>query len=168
MATVQEGMFVRFSYVLTLDDGEIIDESPVGEPLGYVHGTGSIISGLEKALEGMAVGDEKDVLVPAAEAYGEFEPGMIEALPRSLFPSDVEIGMGFRMRNQEGQVLTVFVESISDDVVEVNLSHPLAGKDLHFAVQIAEVRQATEEDLMQGSCGCGCGDDCDDDCDCCN
>lgn len=165
MTTIQEGMFVRFDYVLTLDDGEVIDRSPEGQPLGYVHGTGSIISGLEKALEGMAVGEQKEVMVPAAEAYGEFEPGMIEQLPRTLFPADVEVGMGFRMRNEAGQVLTVFVESIGDDVVEVNLSHPLAGKDLYFAVQIAEVRQATEEDLLQG--GCDCGDDCDDDCDRC-
>ncbi len=167
MATVQEGMFVRFNYMLTLDDGEEIDRSPEGQPLGYVHGTGSIIPGLEKALEGMTPGEEKSVMVPAAEAYGELEPDMIERLPRSLFPEDVEVGMGFRMRNEAGQVLTIYVESISDEEVEVNLSHPLAGKDLYFAVQVAEVREATEADLVQGSCGCDCGDDCDDDCSCC-
>ena len=168
MTTIREGMFVRFDYVLTLDDGQEIDRSPEGQPLGYVHGTGSIIPGLEKALEGMAPGEQKDVMVPAAEAYGEFEPGMIERLPRNLFPDDVEVGMGFRMRNEAGQVLTVYVESVGDEVVEVNLSHPLAGKDLYFAVEIAEVREATEADLQQDSCDCGCGDECDDDCDCCS
>ena len=101
-------------------------------------------------------------------ASGEFEPGMIERLPRNLFPDDVEVGMGFRMRNEAGQVLTVYVESVGDEVVEVNLSHPLAGKDLYFAVEIAEVREATEADLQQDSCDCGCGDECDDDCDCCS
>ena len=74
MATVQDGMRVCFLYTLTLDSGEILDTTDGGEALCYVHGTGSIIPGLEQALEGMSAGDKKNVLVPAALAYGESEP----------------------------------------------------------------------------------------------
>ena len=155
METVKQGMHVCFEYVLTLDDGEVLDRSPEGAPLCYVHGTGSIIPGLEKALEGMSEGEEKSVVVPAAEAYGEEQPDTIETLPRNLFPEDVAEGMGFRMRNETGQILTVYVDSIGDDTVDVNLSHPLAGKDLHFDVEVKEVREATEEDMLPN----GAGDD---------
>ncbi|MGI6368653.1 MAG: FKBP-type peptidyl-prolyl cis-trans isomerase [Anaerolineae bacterium] len=163
MATVQDGMYVCFLYTLTLDSGEVIDSTEGGEALCYVHGTGSIIPGLEQALEGMSVGDTKSVLVPAALAYGESEPDTVERLPRDLFPEDVEVGMGFRMRNEQGHVMTVYAETIGEDWVEVNFAHPLAGQDLHFEVEITEVRPATDEDMH--SCGCG-GCDCDGDCDC--
>jgi FKBP-type peptidyl-prolyl cis-trans isomerase SlyD len=156
MATVQDGMRVCFNYTLTLDSGEVIDSSEDGEALCYVHGTGSIIPGLESALEGMSAGDTKQVMVPAAMAYGEREPETVERMPRSLFPEDIELGMGFRMRTETGQVVTVYAESIEENWVEVNFAHPLAGEDLHFDVEITEVRQATEEDMA----GCGCGDDC--------
>ncbi len=171
MATVQDGMRVCFLYTLTLDSGEILDTTDGGEALCYVHGTGSIIPGLEQALEGMSAGDKKNVLVPAALAYGESEPDTIERMPRSLFPPDVEVGMGFRMRDDAGRVVTVYAERIGDDWVEVNFAHPLAGQDLHFAVEITEVREAMPEDYVtcQGgcdSCGGGCEDGCDDDCEC--
>lgn len=160
MATIQQGMRVCFNYILTLVDGQVVDQSEEGSPLCYVHGSGSIISGLEKALEGMAPGETKQVLVPAAQAYGEYEPDLIERLPRNLFPEDVEVGMGFRMRNEAGQVLTVYVDTIGDEWLDVNLSHPLTGKDLNFHVQITEVREATEDELRPSGCGCGCSDDC--------
>jgi len=166
MATVQDGMRVCILYTLTLDSGEMIDATEEGQPLCYVHGTGSIIPGLEQALEGMSVGETKDVLVPARLAYGEKEPETVERLPRNLFPDDVEVGMGFRMRTDSGQVLTVYVESIEQDWVDVNFAHPLAGEDLHFQVEITDVREATEEDL---ACGCGCescSEDCGEDCGC--
>ena len=166
MATVQDGMHVCFLYTLTLDNGEMIDSTEGAEALCYVHGTGSIIPGLEKALEGMSVGEKKNVLVPAAQAYGEAEPETVERLPRDLFPEDIEVGMGFRMRNEDGQVMTVYAEVIEDDWVEVNFAHPLAGEDLHFQVEITEVREATDEDLAACSCGCGsnCGEGCEDGC----
>jgi FKBP-type peptidyl-prolyl cis-trans isomerase SlyD len=162
MATVKDGMLVSFLYTLTLDNGEVLDSTDGGEALSYVHGTGSIIPGLEQALEGMSVGDTKSVLVPAAMAYGESQPETVERMPRDLFPDDVEVGMGFRMRNDSGQVMTVYAETIDEDWVEVNSAHPLAGEDLHFEVEITEVREATDEDFS--SCSCGCGDDCGDDC----
>lgn len=161
MLTVQDGMFVCFDYTLSLEDGQVIDSTEGGPALCYVHGAGQIIPGLEKALTGMAVGEERDIVVPAAEAYGEYEPGMIERLPREIFPPDVAEGMGFRMRNEAGDVIIVYAETVTDDWVEVNLAHPLAGKDLYFNVKITEVRPATEADLG----GCNCGED---DCDECN
>ncbi|MFO7696697.1 MAG: peptidylprolyl isomerase [Anaerolineae bacterium] len=162
MATVRDGMLVSFLYTLTLDNGEVLDSTDGGEALSYVHGTGSIIPGLEQALEGMSIGDTKSVLVPAALAYGESEPETVERMPRDLFPDDVEVGMGFRMRNDSGQVMTVYAETIGDDWVDVNFAHPLAGEDLHFEVEITEVREATDEDFS--SCSCGCGDECGEDC----
>ena len=167
MPKVQDGMHVCFDYTLTLDNGEVIDSTEDRAPVCYVHGTGSIIPGLEKSLEGLSEGEVADVLVPAAEGYGELEPETVERLPRQLFPEEIEEGMGFRMRTESGQIVTVYAETISDEWVDVNFSHPLAGKDLHFNVQITGVREATEEDLLgEQGCGDGCGG-CNDGCSCC-
>ena len=157
MPTVQDGMRVCFDYTLRLDDGDVIDSTEDRPALCYVHGTGSIIPGLEKALEGMEEGDSGQVTVPAAQAYGEKEPETMERLPRHLFPEEIEVGMGFRMRAESGQIVTVYAEEITDEWVEVNFSHPLAGKDLHFDVKITEVREATEDELLGDQ---GCGDGC--------
>ncbi len=172
MLTVSDNIVVSMDYSLRLTDGQVIDSSEGREPLEFVTGQGQIIPGLEKALYGMSLGDEKDVVVQPSEGYGEFDSDLFETLPRSVFPADVELeeGMGFRMRTDGGQIVVAYVDSIEDDQVTVNLNHPLAGETLYFKVKIAGLREATEQDLAGcsgscGSCGCGCGED-DEDCGC--
>jgi len=170
--TIQDNWVVSMDYTLRLANGEVVDTSEGREPLEFIHVQGQIIPGLEKALLGMSVGEEKDVTVAPAEGYGEAEPGLMESLPREVFPADVEPGDSFRMRTESGHTVIVYVDSVADDTVVVDLNHPLAGEVLHFHVKIVDAREATEEDLANcASCaGCSCEDgdcDCDDDgCNC--
>ncbi len=164
---VQDDVCVGIDYTLRLESGEVLDSSEGRGPLEFIQGRGEIIPGLEQALYGMSLGDTKEVVVAPADAYGEFDSELLETLPRSVFPVDMEleVGMGLRMRTQEGRAVVVYVREANDESVTVDLNHPLAGKTLHFAVRIASLREASPEELAGGceggcaSCGGGCCSD---------
>lgn len=165
MDQVQQDMMVSIDYRLHLGDDKTVDASKPGEPLSFVHGHGQIIPGLEAALVGMTLGEERDVVIAPADAYGELDADLFDELPRSVFPADVQVGMAFRMRTDDGRPAIIYVDKIEGDTVTVNLNHPMAGKTLYFHVKVADLREATDAELA-GSCGhscssCGhsCGDD---------
>ena len=150
---VKEDLVVSLDYTLRLDDGEIIDSSNGKAPLEFLQGRGGIISGLEHALDGMAVGEEKDVIVAPAEGYGEHDPNALQMVPRNAFPPnlDLEVGRTLHMRDSNTQqVFQTVVREIRADGVVLDFNHPLAGQTLHFHVQIAGLRAATNEELEHG------------------
>ncbi|NOZ71373.1 MAG: peptidylprolyl isomerase [Chloroflexi bacterium] len=151
--TVADDIVVSLSYVLQLDNDEIVDSAGSADPLEYLQGAGNIIPGLEQQLYGMAVGDEKKVTVVPADAYGEYDPEAMTFVPIDAFPTDLELeeGMGLQMRDSNtGEVVVAYVEDIQPNGVVLNLNHPLAGQTLHFQVQVVNLRQATSEELAHG------------------
>ncbi|MBS1251698.1 MAG: FKBP-type peptidyl-prolyl cis-trans isomerase SlyD [Anaerolineales bacterium] len=152
-ATVADDMVVSLEYTLRLEDGEIVDTSEGRDPLAYIQGQGNIIPGLEKAVAGMAVGDEKDVVVEPANGYGEADPDAYQEVPRNAFPSEMELtrGMGLSMRDRDtGEALEAYVAGIREDSVLLDFNHPLAGETLHFRVKVADLRSASDEELSHG------------------
>lgn len=154
---------VSFDYTLTDESGAVLDASR-GAPLAYLHGGRNIIPGLEKALEGLAAGDEKKVAVPPAEGYGEFDERLIMNVPAERMGGNtVQVGMRFHAETNAGlRVLTV--KEVKPDEIVLDGNHELAGKTLHFAVKVVEVRPATPTELAHGhphqeSSGC-CGGGC--------
>lgn len=143
---------VAFHYTLNDDAGNELDSSKGKEPLAYLHGHNGIIPGLERELEGKAAGDAMKVTVQPAEAYGEKNPELVQAVPREAFQGveDIEVGMQFQAQGSEGQVQMVVVREVNDENVTVDANHPLAGQVLHFDVSVEEVREATEEELAHG------------------
>jgi FKBP-type peptidyl-prolyl cis-trans isomerase SlyD len=140
-----------FHYTLTDSSGKTLDSSKGHEPLSYLHGAGNIIPGLESALLGKIAGDKLNVAVPAAQAYGLRDDGLIQELPSSMFSGidKIEVGMEFHAETEHGmQVVTV--TKVEGDTVTIDGNHPLAGVDLNFAVEITEVRSATEDELHHG------------------
>jgi FKBP-type peptidyl-prolyl cis-trans isomerase SlyD len=138
-------------YTLTDGSGKVLDSSEGQEPLAYLHGSGNIIPGLEKALEGKSVGDKLNVNVPASEAYGLRDDTMVQELPTNMFSGidQIEVGMEFHAETEHGlQVVTVI--NLEGDLVTIDGNHPLAGVDLTFDVEVTEVRAATEEELQHG------------------
>jgi FKBP-type peptidyl-prolyl cis-trans isomerase SlyD len=152
-------VYVEFDYKLTLDSGEEVDRSPDNQPIGFIIGSGQLIPGLEKAMMGMTVGDRSKIRVEPEDAYGQVNPELIGDVPRRHFPSEMEIkpGMMFQSQGPNG-MLSAHIKEIKDDnTVVIDLNHPLAGKTLHFDVNIVEVREPTSEELSGLSPGCGCG-----------
>lgn len=150
---VADDLVVSMHYTLKLDDGQIVDSSDGGDPLEFLQGFGQIIPGLEKELYGMAVGDNKKVVVAAADGYGEVDPEAFQSVPRAIFPEDLELveGMGLRMRDQDsGQLVETYVAEVGPTEVLLDFNHPLAGEELTFDVEIAGLRSATAEELSHG------------------
>lgn len=148
---IAENSVASIHYTLTDGEGKVIDTSEGQEPLAYLHGAGNIIPGLEKALVGKAVGDKFKVSIPAAEAYGVRDDSMVQELPSNMFSGidKIEVGMEFHAETEHGlQVVTV--TSVEGDKVTIDGNHPLAGVDLTFDVEVADVRAASAEELEHG------------------
>jgi FKBP-type peptidyl-prolyl cis-trans isomerase SlyD len=149
---VRDDMVVGVEYTLRLDDGDVIDQSAGRGPLHFLQGHGQIVPGLEKELYGMAIGEEKQVVVAPEEGYGQRKDGAIQEFPKDAFPQDAEIepGMAVQLVDQSGRTHVAFVEEIRDDSVLLDLNHPLAGETLHFDVKVVTLREATKEELEHG------------------
>jgi FKBP-type peptidyl-prolyl cis-trans isomerase SlyD len=142
---------VSIHYTLTNDEGDVLDSSKGQEPLAYLHGFGNIISGLENALNGRALGDKFTVAIAPAEGYGERDNEMVQSVPKSSFQGVDEIlpGMQFQAQSPDGMQLVTVIDVDGDEVI-LDGNHPMAGMTLNFDVEVTEIRDATAEELEHG------------------
>jgi len=152
MAVIEKDRVVKMHYTLKNDEGKTLDSSQDSAPLEYLHGQNGIIPGLEQALAGKQAGDQVQVRVEPALAYGERIPELVQAVDIKAFSGvdKVEPGMVFQVQSEQGQPQQLVVEKIEGDQVTVDGNHMLAGQALNFDVEIVEVRSATEEELAHG------------------
>lgn len=162
--------YVAINYTLTIGNGEKVDSTEGGEPLGFIQGSGQIITGLDAAVLGRTLGEKFTVVVPPEDAYGVPDEEMYREIPRQNFPAGVDLspGQGFTANGPHGPVSFKVVRA-DDEVVVADFNHVLAGETLTFDVEIAEVREARAEELAAlssdhgcspdecGSCGGSCG-----------
>ena len=141
MSQAKTGDTVKIHYTGTLDDGTQFDSSAGRDPLEFTLGSGQVIPGFDKAVEGMAVGDEKTVNIQPDDAYGPRNDQMVQEVPKSALPDDLEPeeGMGLQARGQDGQVLNLTVGAVGDDSSTVDGNHPLAGQSLNFDIELVEI-----------------------------
>jgi FKBP-type peptidyl-prolyl cis-trans isomerase SlyD len=133
---------VSIHYTLTVES-EVVDSSREGDPLEYVQGSGQIIPGLEKALEGLKSGDKKNVTVEPELAYGPHNPDAIQKVPRSAFQDSDKLKVDDVVSGQiQDRPFQARVVSLSDEEVTLDLNHPLAGKTLNFAVEVLTVAES--------------------------
>jgi len=167
MTITNENCVVGIEYeVKEAGTTEVVDTNKGAEPLEFIIGKGQIIPGLEKALVGMNEGESGDIMVPAAEAYGEVNEEAKQTLPVEQFEGvDLKEGMTLYGQGENGETVQVTVTSFDDKEVHVDFNHPLAGKDLMFSVTVLSAREATEDEAATGQVGgahcddgsCGCG-----------
>lgn len=147
-------------FTLKNAQGEVLDSSIGDQPLSYLQGHQNMVPGLENALEGKTTGDKLSVVVIAQEAYGEKDPALIQELPREMFNGidNIEVGMEFHAETDNGPQVVEVVD-VDGDTITIDGNHPFAGEDLHFEVEIMDVRDATENELqhghVHGAGGCG-------------
>ena len=138
---VATGRRVTLRYTLALADGTVLDSTDGELPASFHIGSGELVAFLEQRLIGLCPGDQRRFDIPAAETRSSMEEGALQRLSRTDFPADVELTpgqvFGFRLAGDEqipGQVVAV-----TDQEVTVDFSHPLAGRDLIFDVEIIAV-----------------------------
>lgn len=142
---------VSIDYTLTDEQGAVLDTSEGRGPLAYLHGAKNIIPGLERELEGKAAGEAFEAVVSPAEAYGERNQDLVQAISRSQFPegADPKVGDQFNAQTPSG-ARPVTVVKIEGDAVTIDANHPLAGKELNFKGKVVDVRDATDEERQHG------------------
>ena len=141
---------ISFHYTLTNKEGMAIDSSVGGNPLIFLSGAGQMIPGLERILVGLKKGEKKKVIVAHQEAYGPYDQNLILQADRSqLPPQEIKVGDSFQVDDGHSQREVVVIE-IREDKIILDANHPLAGKDLTFAVEILDARPATDEEIAHG------------------
>ena len=148
---IEDKKVVSFHYTLRDEHGEQLESSREGDPKTYLHGAGKIIPGLEKAMEGKAAGDQFEVNVEPAEAYGEHNENGIQRIPAKHFKQAGRLMPGqtvvLQTRQGSRQVKVVKVGRFN---VDVDSNHPMAGVPLTFDVEVTDVRDATDEEVSHG------------------
>lgn len=148
---IEKDRVVRFHYTVAEAGQEPIESSKDrGEPLAILIGHGNIIPGLENAMMDKEAGATFSVDVNAADAYGERREGLSQRVPKKHFGNSKLVpGQQVVLQTNFGP-RAVTVQKVGMSVVDVDLNHPMAGKDLHFDVEIVDVREAGQEELDHG------------------
>lgn len=141
MTKAAQGSTVLLHYTGTLEDGTEFDSSRGGDPLQFTVGGGEVIPGFEEAVVGMAPGETKTFTIPADEAYGPRRDDLVMQVARDQFPPEIDFAVGqqYPVEVNEGQVVLVTVAALDSETVTLDANHPLAGKDLTFAVEVVTV-----------------------------
>lgn len=169
MAQAKNGDKVRINYIGTLEDGTVFDSTlEDGEldneccdtdecgddcgceddcgcgdtgPMELTIGAGEFFPQIEEALIGMSIGEKKSVVVPAADAFGEYDTEKVFNVPRSDMPEDLkpEVGDELTLTNEDDEEVEVTVVEVQEDSVTFDTNHPLAGEDLTFEIELLEI-----------------------------
>jgi len=149
--TVQDNLVVTLDYKLIVED-EMLESTEDGEPILFIQGIGQIIPGLENALYGMEVGDQKTIVIQPEDAYGDYDPESLQEAKKEEFSEEVPLDVGtfLDLEDDEGDILSAQVIAAEEDTVTLDFNHPLAGKTLTFEIIVADLRTASEEELDHG------------------
>jgi peptidylprolyl isomerase len=141
MTQAKSGDTVRIHYTGTLDDGTEFDSSAGRDPLEFALGGGQVIPGFDSAVDGMAVGENKTVTIAADQAYGDRHEQLVQEVPKSALPDEIEPAVGMQLQSQspEGHVMNLVITDVADETITLDGNHPLAGQALTFAIELVEI-----------------------------
>jgi FKBP-type peptidyl-prolyl cis-trans isomerase SlyD len=148
---VGENTVVTLDYTLTVD-GEVVDTSRGNMPIQFIQGQQQIIPGLEKELYGLTVGETKEVTIEPGQGYGLVDPENFAEVPKDQFPPEIPLqpGIELELTDDKGERVGARIDNVHDDMVRLDFNHPLAGKELHFEVEVVDLRHATYEEIEHG------------------
>lgn len=151
MNTIAHQSVVGIEYTLKDQDGAVVDTNVGGESLFFIQGLGTIVPGLEIALNGRSLGESFDVTVKAVDGYGEYDAERRRSIPKASVPQlkDVQPGAMLQASGPEGTSVVTVAEVTETEIV-IDGNHPMAGKDLYFSISVKEIREATPEELAHG------------------
>lgn len=141
MAQAKNGDRVKIHYTGKLTDGTVFDSSAGREPLEFTLGSGQVIAGFDEAVNGMAVGEAKNVLIPVDKAYGPRSEQLVMDIPKSQVPPglDPQVDQQLQMGGPNGEVVIVTVVKVTDSAITLDANPPLAGEDLNFDIELVAI-----------------------------
>jgi FKBP-type peptidyl-prolyl cis-trans isomerase SlyD len=144
--TVSNGKQITLEYTMKLDDQSVVDSNVGGEPLKVTQGSHQLIPGVEKQLEGMAVGEKKNFTVAPTEGYGSIDPKAFQEIDKKMVPPDSQkVGTQLEGKTADGQKVFPRISEVKNETVILDFNHPLAGKTLHFDIKVLDVAQASSK-----------------------
>jgi len=148
---VEDDIVVTLSYTLKVDN-KVVDSSDEGDDLQFIQGAGEILPALEEQLYGLMVGDAKQGTLQPVDGYGEVDPEAFAEIPKVEFPAEIPLkaGIELELKDEDNEVHYARIDSVSKENLTLNFNHPLAGKELDFAVRVVALRLATAEELDHG------------------
>ena len=138
-------------YTGTLPDTEeTFDSSLDRDPLTFLVGHQQMIPGFEAALMGAKVGDKVEFTLAPEDAYGDYDSDGVKELDIKEFPDEIEVGMSMAAYDENGHQMPFMIVKIEGETVTVDFNHKLAGKSLHFSVEVVDLRDATKDEVGHG------------------
>lgn len=149
---IENGAVVSFHYTLSDVDGNVVEDSHGGTPTVYLHGARNILPTLEAAFAGRSAGESFEVRLSAADGYGERRPNAVERVPAKYLKHAGKLrpGQVVQLHTRDGGAMLVTVVKVGKFAVDVDNNHPLAGRELQYAIEIVDVRAATDEEKAHG------------------
>src|SRR3989338_185345 len=144
---VQNGDSIKIHYKGTFPDGVVFDSSEGREPIAFTVGEGKVIKGFDAAVLGMKQGEKKSVTIQPADAYGDKNPKLVLPVPKDRLPKDMDPqpGLLLTLQSPDGRVIRAKIDRIENDKIMLDVNHPLAGKTLHFDLELIEVKKAYKQ-----------------------
>jgi FKBP-type peptidyl-prolyl cis-trans isomerase SlyD len=144
--TVSNGKQVSLEYTLKLEDKAVLESNVGKEPITYTQGAHEIVPGLEQAMEGLAVGDQKHVVVKPADGYGPVDPKAFQEVKKAQIPETAwKVGTQLEAKGADGESMFPRVTEVKSDTVVLDFNHPLAGKTLYFDVKVLDIKPGAKK-----------------------
>ena len=147
VADIREGRIITLDFELGDSDGNLLDSSTRVGPMRYIHGAGQLLPALEGAIAGLEIGAQKTIEIPCADAFGEHDERRVIEVQRSQLPPDAEIGAMVATQDQQGRQVPLIIVSLDEETARLDGNHPFAGKDVVFKITVANVENATAEEM---------------------
>ena len=151
-------VLVHYNLTEATENGQPVESTVGGEPLGFIFGQGMMIPEFERNLSGLKTGDRFSFGIKAADAYGDFDPQAVAEVPMQVFMGPdgkvpdglLQVGRVLPMTDQDGHQMNGMVAKVGENSVMLDFNHPMAGTDLYFTGHVQEVRDATAVELEHG------------------
>lgn len=131
-----------------------VEKATEENPLVFLYGVGMMLPKFEEHLTDLTVGDEYSFELSPVDGYGEIDPGAHVDLPVAMFQDGgaelPNVGDVIPLQDNQGNQFRAGVTAVGEEIVSVDLNHPMAGKNLIFAGKILTVREATADELAHG------------------
>ena len=138
-ATAMKGKQIALEYSFKSEDNQVADSNVGKTPFVYTQGANQVISGLESAVEGMTVGETKQVVVSPVDGFGEPNPNAVQEVDKRRLPRDIQVGTQLSVKDKDGREHRSMVIQINDHTALLDFNHPLAGKTLLFDLKVVAI-----------------------------
>jgi FKBP-type peptidyl-prolyl cis-trans isomerase SlyD len=161
MANISENKVVTITYDLSVTDENqekvLVESAEADAPMVFLFGMSGLPDEFERQLNGKQPGDAFSFSLTPEQAYGDYDQQAVVDIPKNVFEIDgkideemLQVGNFLPMADNQGHHMQGKIVDIGEETVKMDFNHPLAGMMMHFDGKVADVREASQEELEHG------------------